>query len=842
MKADFTVIFFLFSFLLHAQNKTIVTGSVRDARTEEVLEYVHVQFNEGGIGTSTDSYGRFLLESNQKVNKIKVSYVGYETQVIAIKSGVKNELEISLKAIEATLREVTIKPEKYKKKNNPAINLVHEVFLHKDQNRKEGLPYYQFNNYEKMRFDLNGVTDKFKKKWYFRPFQYAFTFCDTNKVNQKVTFPFYFRERILTSYYRRDPFSKKDKLWAERQTAFDDDYDVDKDGVSTYINSMYSDIDIYEPTIKLLDKQFIGPLSSVATTFYHFYITDTIAIDSQRFASLFFAPVNKNDLAFMGTMLVALDGSYAVRHLEMGISKDININWISDIKIKQNFDFQGDSTSKRLLLNQDELIFDFKIWKNKDGRSLLVSKKNEYHKYLLNQAQPDTLYKGKTQLLRDTGNLEKTPIYWTTQRVDSLSDKEKGIETMMDSLKNMRLVKNFTAFSKVVGSGFLDAGVLQIGNLNSVLRYNDVEGVRLQLNLRTNDRYCKKFRIRTYGAYGLRDEAWKFGASTTLALKGARPGRFPVNQVRASYEHDVSFPGLGVNVGQNLINAVQAGATNRLLLNRTARLEYSKEYTNGISYTLNTLRKIVSEAGIVQTTEPTADNQAITTEIGGWLRFAPNEKFYQGNEQRKSIRSRYPVFTLQYKASMKGVLGGEYAYQRASLRMDKIFYVAPFGKSRCMVEAGQIFGKVSYPFLEIHRANQSYFFDDNGFNLMNYLEFVSDRYAMLHINHNFEGILFNRIPYLKKLRLREGVTFKALYGSLSTKNIPSSDNGLQAFPVDANKNSLTRTLGAKPYMEFSAGVGNILNLFRIDYIWRLTYKDLPNVQPWGLKLMFSTEF
>lgn len=606
---------------------------------------------------------------------------------------------------------------------------------------------------------------------------------------------------------------------------------------------MYSDIDIYEPTIKLLDKQFVGPLSGAATTFYHFYITDTIKVDNQRFASLYFAPINKNDLAFMGTMLVALDGSYAVKSVDMSVSKDININWVSEIKIKQSFDFQGDSTNRRLLIKNDELIFDLKIFKNKEGRSLLVTKKNSYQKFLLNQPQDDTLYQGKVTELRDTGNIEKTPQYWAAHRTDSLSSKEVGIKIMLDSLKKMRLVKNITAFSNFMGTGVVNVGKLQLGNLSSLFRYNDVEGYRLQLNLRTNDRYFKKYRLGAYAAYGFTDQNWKYGGSATFAFKGARPARFPLNQLKISYENDLFLPGQNSNIGQNILNSVQNEGTNRLLRNEQTKIEYFKEYkNNGILYSLNALHKSVTEAGIAEGNPQNADHQVLTTEVGLWVRYAPNAKFYQTRESRQAIRSKFPVFDFFYKASLKGVLGGEFAYQRASLRVNKVFYVAPFGKSRWMLEGGQIFGQVSYQFLEIHQANRSYFFDDSGFNLMNYLEFVSDRYAMLHINHDFEGIFFNRIPLLKKFRLREGVTFKALYGSLSEKNIPSSSNGLQAFPSDANKQPLTQAIGQMPYMEASAGVGNLLGFLRIEYIWRLTHKNLPNVQKNGVKLMFSVEF
>jgi Family of unknown function (DUF5686)/CarboxypepD_reg-like domain len=832
---------FAFPILLRSQHKTIVSGQITDAKSGEPLVYVSVQFTGGTIGVTSDNYGRFLLEKVGDATSVKISYIGYETQTIAIKSKERTDVTIKLVETAELLKEITIKPQKYSKKNNPAVDLVHQVFLHKDQNRKEGLPYYELDTHEKLRFDLNGVTDKYRKKWYFRRFQYAFSFCDTNPVNKRVKLPFFFRERLLTSYFRRNPFTKKDKLWAERQTTFDDDYTVDRRGISNYLNSMYSDIDVYEPTITLLDKQFIGPLSSAATAFYKFYITDTITIDSQRFASLFFAPHNKNDLAFMGTMLVALDSTYAVKSVDMGISKDINLNWVKEIKIKQDYTFMTDSNARRLLLRRDELVFDLTILKKSDGRSLLVTKKNAYQKYILNQPKPDTFYKGKVTLLRDTGKLERTPQYWEKNRIDSLTLVENNIKTMVDSIKSIKMVKALTYVGTIMASGYANLGLVQVGSLNGFLRFNGVEGTRYQLALRTNDRHFKTFRIRTYAGYGTKDKDWKYGISTSFALNGTRPGRYPLNQLTTAYERDLYVPGLGRSYDQTIINSVQTSANNRLLLHRIVKADYSREYLNGFSYTMGSTWKNISEAGIASEGQ-TIGKQTITTELSASIRFAPNEKFYQNNDDRVPIRTKFPVFSMQYRAGLKGILGGEYAYQRVSLRTDKTFYVAPFGKSRWSLESGAILGEVSYTLLEIHRANQSYFFMNQSFSLMNYLEFVSDRYAVLHVNHDFEGILLNRIPLIKKLHLRETFTFKALYGTLTEKNIPTATNGLLPFPTDANKRPLTQPLSKMPYLEVGAGIGNLFGFMRVDYIWRLTYKELPNVQKQGIKFTLNAGF
>jgi Family of unknown function (DUF5686)/CarboxypepD_reg-like domain len=838
-KNIFFLILLLYAFGCLAQQKTIAKGIVLDAKTKEPVSYATVVFSEGGANTNTDAYGKFLIEKNGNASTLKISAVGYVTKKIKINALKTNELEVNLVENIEELRELVVKPQKYKKKN-PAVDLVEQVFLNKDKNRKESLNYYQFDTHEKLRFEINGVTEKFKNRFYFKPFRFAFDYCDTNTVNQKITLPFFFRERLLTTFYRQFPNSKKEQLHAERQTAFEEDYDVDKEGISQYITNMYAEIDIYSPIITLLNKEFIGPLSGNATSFYRFYITDTIKTSTEKMAAVYFSPINKNDLAFMGTMLIALDSTYAIRKVDMGISKDINLNWVSNIKIAQQFDFQGNGTSRRLVVTDETMALDMKIWKNREGRSILATKQNFYKNYALNQPLPDSIYAGKVQLKKDTGNLARTFDFWRSNRIDSLQKIENELKIMVDSVKTTKAFKVLEGFGKVMTVGFIQSKYIDFGQVGTLVRYNELEGLRLQGTVRANPKAFPKIRWRTYLAYGFLDQQWKYGSFLTYAFKNAKPSRFPVNQMRISYEKNLQFPGAGNN-SVGLAGSLQRPGTVRMLWNENYNAAYMREFLNGFSYNIFGNRKFLEEASL-QSTENQDIKPTATTIVGGFVRYAPNEKFYQGVNERVPIRSKAPVFMLNYRAGIKGLLGGEFAFQKVDFRIDKYFYLKMFGKSTFSLETGAIFGRVSYPLLEIHRANQSFIFDETAFSQMNYLEFVSDRYATLHYNHDFQGILLNRIPLIKKMRLREGITFKALYGGLSKNNTPTANNGLQPFPINEDGIPLTQSLGNQPYMEMGVGVGNILGGLRIEYIRRLSYLNLPNVQKEGLKIMFAIDF
>ncbi len=833
--------------------QTIVSGIVLDSASLDPLPYVTIQTGSGKSGVRTDINGHFYLSAAEQVSSIRVTYVGFEPRIIPVQAGVRNDLRILMQEANSTISEVRIRPQKYKK-DQAAIDLVEQVFLHKEQNRKESLNYYQFEKHEKLRFDLNGITDKYRKRWYFKKWRFAFDYCDTNLVNQKVALPFYFRERIIQTYYRNGSFdndnkektARRDKVIAERQTAFDDGYDVDQDGISAFLNVMYQDVDIYEPVITLLDKQFVGPLSGVATGFYRFFITDTISIGTEQFADVFFAPKNKNDLAFMGNMLVALDGSYAVRRVEMGISKDMNINWVSDLRIEQEFQFQGDSlsSSRRLMLTAEQIQIDLKVLKNTSGRSILATKTARFHDFKLNEPLPDSLFSGQQQVVLDTGAVkERSDSFWLARRLMPLNETELGVAEMLDSIKATRLYKFVFGFIQLGATGFHRFGPIDIGEVADLYSFNDLEGERLQLTVRSNDRSLTRMRIKAYAAYGFTDRTPKAGGSATFAFKGARPGRFPVHQLRLSYVQDLFYPGATSRGSQSLLNSLQRGNTNRLLLNKISRFDYTREYRSGFSYALSGQHRLVSEAGLRdQNGQPIPSTTTTGTDVGIWMRYAPNERFYQARESRVSFNNRWPVFFMQYRAGVKGLLGGDYSYQRAHLRTDKIFYLGAIGRMSSSIEFNKIFGTLSYTFLDIARANQTYFFDDFSYALMNYLEFISDQNLALRLNHDFEGLLFNRIPVVKKLHWREGFTFKLLYGNLAQRNIPTDQNGLLPLPAAPDGTPLTRPLGRMPYMEASVGVSNIFNALRIDYVWRLTYRREPGVQLHGPRLSFGLSF
>jgi Family of unknown function (DUF5686)/CarboxypepD_reg-like domain len=840
----------LLSLNTFAQKVTSVRGQVTDAQTKEPLPYVNVLFDGTTIGATSDIDGNFYLETKTNVSKIKISYVGYKLKIIPISSGQVNTLNIKLDEGSNDLQEVVVKVEKYRNKENPAVALIKKVIENKDKNRKESIPYYSYNKYEKVQFSINNVTTKMRNNFLFRRLKFVFENADTNKASGKVNLPIFLQEKVSDVVYRKDPKALKEYIKGERSTnlgAF-----INSEGIGNYVQNMYQDINFYDNTIELLTVQFISPLNPISPNIYRFYIQDTTVVNNTPLVHLYFAPRQKSDLAFMGHLWVALDSTYSIRKVEVGVPKDINLNWVNEMQVAQEYDWvetpQSNGTiSKALMLAKDEIFMDFGFAKGDSTRSILGAKTTSYQKYQLNTPLPDSLFATQAIVFRDDKYLIRNEQYWVENRHDTLTKTESGVYKTVDSLNNYKPFKRFMSGIRLVLEGYNSVGGFDIGPVNTFYSFNDIEGFRLRLGGRTNMSFSKKLMLEGYAAYGFKDEKWKGYAGLRYNFSKDRLLRFPYNQLKAWYSYEVRIPGQQLQFVQedNFLLSFKRGVNDKMFYTKTAGLEYLRESRSGFAYTFSAkhIEHEPTPALLTDYTDQTKPKpKIITTELGLMLRYAPNEKFYEGATYRTPILTKYPIFEFWYNAGIKGVLNSQYNYNEVKLKVEKVFYISPLGISDVIVEGGRTFGQAAYPLLTVHRANQTYAYQMESFNLMNFMEFVSDKYASFNIYHNFGGVMFNRVPLLKKLKWREVFTFKALWGGLDAKNEPTVDNNLLRFPLDANGQKLTYTLERQPYMEASVGISNIFRFIRVDYVRRLNYLNHPGVTDWGIRTRVKVEF
>jgi len=824
------------------QEKTIIRGIVTDASTGEPVPYVSVLLKGTSVGTLTDAAGKYLIETAVKATEIRYSFIGYDPVTRKINPGTTQTIDIRLSLTSITLDEVTVKPGKreYRNRNNPAVELIENVISHKSTNRPESFDFLQYEKYEKIQLALSNISEEFKKAPVFRKYSFIFDNTDTTKRIGNEILPIYLKESISDNFYRKTPEAKKEIIRARKAINLEE-Y-LDSKGVTANLNYIFQNINIYDNEILFLTNKFLSPIAGTAPSFYRYYITDTITLKDTRCIRLFFEPRNPSDFLFHGDLYVTLDSTYAVRSIDIGINKNINIDWVQGISVKQDFDNSGRNF---WLLSREDISIDVGLVKNAPG--LYVQRIVSYKDYVVNEAPADSIFAGPV-VSEITDPSEGNPEFWEARRHVPLTLTERNLYLAVDNLKKVQSFRNQMGLVMLATTDFLELGKVEIGPAGSFYSFNSIEGSRIRFGGRTTPAFSKKITFDGYGAYGFKDRTFKYNAGVTLSLTPRTIYQFPVKSVRLSYTKDTRIPGqeLQFNQSDNFFLSFKRGENDKLLVNNTLRFEYLNEFENHFSYLLgyNFTRQYplgnlyYYKAG--ETPEASGRRNIDISEIYLNLRFAPNESFYQGKLYRDHFPNKYPVIQLN-SAFGSDFMKSSYDYLRLQMNISRRYYVSILGYTDVALEAGKIFGRVSFPMLFIHAANQTYAYQRSSYNLMNFLEFVSDKYVSLNIDHSFNGFILNKIPLIKKLKFREIVTCKVIYGGIGHNNDPAYNDDLFRFPAGADDMPLTFTLEKKPYVEAGVGLSNILRVFRIDLIKRFTYLDHPGISDLGVRVQFRLD-
>ncbi|HFA48469.1 MAG TPA: carboxypeptidase-like regulatory domain-containing protein [Bacteroidetes bacterium] len=844
---------FLFSqpTLLFSQKMTSVKGVVTDAETKETLPFVNVAFIGTTAGTTTDLDGSYSISTRWASDSLKVSFVGYEDAIVLVKTGSNQKIDVVLHPTAVNLGVVEINAKKggYKRKGNPAVALIKKVIGHKGKNRMEGQDYYEYEKYEKIELDLNNITDGFKKKKAFKKFQFIFEYVDTSELNGKPYLPVFIRETASKVYYRKNPKAQKEYRQGIKLTGIDEYFD--SDNLATLTDILYQEVDIYDNNVTMLGYQFMSPLSPLANTFYRFYILDTVQYKGNEVIDLAFMPASPQDIGFKGSLYVKNDSTYAVVKADFGISEKINLNFVQDLNLVQEFTHENDIW----ILSKDQIVVDIAF--SKGGTGFFGTRSVLYRNHVFNTKRKPSIYSGTEKIIKEKNADKRDAGFWAYARQEKLTKTEEGVYHMIDTLQHVPAFRRTLDIITLLLSGYKSFGKVEIGPVGAFYSFNSVEGFRLRFGGATTVKFNPKLKLEGYAAYGFKDQEWKYSGAVLYSFQEDFKSN-PKHFARISHQHETSFVGqrLDFVVEDNFFLSFKRGGSDKMLFYDSYKAEYFLETKSKFSWGLTYENKKQRPLGSLrfdfldpENPTPVSLSELTTSEISTLVRFAPNEQFIQGKSFRRPLFNKYPVFTLKYAQGIKGFAGGDYDYQRLSLGIFKRFYFSVFGITDMEVEGGKIFGSgVPYFLLDLPRANQTFAFQKRAYNLMNFLEFANDSYINWRAEHNFNGFIFNRIPLFKKLKLREVLTVKGVWGKLSDKNNPLKNPGLIQFIDDDKGEQQTFTLEKKPYIEVSGGIKNIFKFGRIDVVKRLTYLDNPNmpvlfgVKGMGIRAMVKFEF
>ncbi len=828
---------------LFAQQPVRIRGIVTDAATGEPLPYANVSLLPAnlGIGVMTDDDGRYVLEIKAKGEGILFSYVGYEqvtTQMSAPKNGVLN---VTMKPLATELEGVVITGERirYRNRGNPAVDLLRKAIANKDKNRIEKHQTYEYERYEKIQLSLNDLNDSIKNSAMFRNFPFLIQYIDTSKISGRLSLPVFLRENISEHYYRRSPQASKEFLIASKMANFHDF--IEQETISVFMDGMVGKSNIYDNKIMVLENEYMSPLSPLAPNFYRFHILDTVDVSGVSCINLSVYPRNDQDFGFRGNLYLTNDTTYALKRAELSFTKNTNVNFVNDFSMIQEY-VLIDSTWCLML---DEATIDFSLTKNK---SMMLGKRtNTYSRYRFDHRIPENTFLGINKVDRIPGYDMRAAQYWEENRPVPLLRSEQGVYDMIVDMKNDKWFNRVLNLAGIIFSGYIDAGKFDIGPMGTLFSFNEVEGGRLRLGGKTNARFNKHLFFEGYVAYGFQDEKFKYQLSTMYSFNPRKlhPWEYPMNLLTVSYEDNIETPGQFFLFGSpdRLLLSFHRGHAQQMVYHRTFSTTYDKEYVTGFSFHPSFTHKEESPAGDLVFANAYGEVKDITTsQLGLKLRLAPNERFYQVQRNRFPLNHTNPVFTVNYAYGMDGFWNGEYEFHRLEVGLDKRSWFSSLGFADMWLKAGKIWGTVPFPLLVIHQANQNYAYQDEAYNMMNYMEFVSDQYAQLNLSYCFNGWIFNRLPLIKKLKWREFITFKALWGSVSSRNTPENDPDLLRFPVNEDGVPTMYALGSRPYMEASVAIDNVFKFLRIDLIKRINYLDHPDVPEWGVRFRLRFVF
>ncbi len=818
---------------------TNVTGQVIDAVTKLPIPNVTVQFSTEKL-TQTNVEGKYALKALGDFTLIKFSYVGYKPSQVIILPGKTQRINVLLSANDTQLEEIAIKAEKrprYKNKANPAVALIQQVIDHKESNRMLNTDYLQYNQYERINFSAFDLPPKVLKSKMFSKYRFL---LDTGMVigdSVKTALPVYMSEKYADIYSRKNPAKIINILRAHQEVDYSSLIDIQ--ALDIYLNRLYGNPDIYQNNLFILTHQFLSPIADHAQDFYKFFITDTISYNSEKLVEISFTPRNLGDFLFEGKLYVTTDGRYAVKSDHLEINKHININFVRRMDIRQEFQQNKDG---RFYLTKNNIQSDFGLEKDQ-GTKIFGERTIFYTNYKLQNQMPARFYEGRDNQI-NLDPLESKNATLKKYRTDTITVAQTKVYNHIDSLQSMPSFKRTVWTAKFLALGYADFGGVTLGPSGSFYSFNTLEGSRFNIGGKTTPKFSQDVYLQGYVAYGEKDEKLKYYLSGMYSFNKNSPWGYPVNYLKISYQYDSDIPGQNflVDKFQSILGSFTRGRNDLWQYNRIARINYNRDLDNHFSYSAGLKMWIQQPADQLKfiTATPNQINLIRTTEIELTLRYAPNEKIFKGIERRHTIPSKYPIFTMQASYGMKGIAGGMSNYLNLSGNIYKRFYLSQLGYSDITLLTGIVQGKVSFPYLSILPSNQTYLYDPNAYNNMNFLEFVTDHYVGINGTHAFEGFLLNKVPLLKHLKLREYLSFKLLYGGIREENNPEKQVNLFRFPVNPQGRQLTYSLGKAPYTELGVGIGNIFKLIRVDAIRRFNYLDHPGTAPYGLRFTIGT--
>ena len=871
---------FCLLFLLWAlQSFAQIQGVVKDEDTGEPIPFVSIFYEGKGVGCISDIDGRFKVDKMVEWKELTFSSVGYTTKVVPITA--KTEfLNVSLKVMDHTLDEIVVRPkrEKYSRKNNPAVELMKKVVASKELDDLKQKDYYSYNIYQKLTLALNNITaDSLRESKLFKQYPFFRDQVEYCEVTEKNILPLSVDESLTQTVFRKKPESEKNIIKGLNSTGVNELFNTG-DMLTTVLKDVFQNVNVYEDRVRLLQYPFDSPISDNGIGFYRYYIMDTTYVEHDKCFHLSFVPNNSQDFGFTGHLYIMADSTYRLKQCVLNLPKKTDVNFVENMQILQQF---GALPTGEWVQLTDDMLCELNFF----GGHFMVRRITHNSDYSFLEI-PERIFNKKGKEIKDVNAMMRNDEFWNRYRATELTQSESNMGGFVDNLAKIKGFKYVLFGLKALIENFVETGTkdnpskVDIGPVNTILTSNFVDGTRLRASAQTTANLNPNWFFKGYVAYGFKDEKMKYLGQVEYSFdkKGYLAREFPKHAIAVSYQYDNMLPSdKFINTDKdNMFTSLKWAKQDLYNYERKFTVNYEHERESGLKTHAmvryanyepcgnlfyrtmageSQLQKAIADGtmqGDVFMHTPYNTKDITVTEATLGVRYAPGETFINTKQRRLPINLDAPVFSLSHTFGLNGILGSEYKYNFTEAGAYKRLWLGSWGNIDTYLKGGIQWNKVPFPLLIMPAANLSYIIQDGTFNLINNMEFLNDRYASLDVSWNMQGKLFNRIPLLKKLKWREFIGVKCLWGELSDKNNPfleenQNDDVLMMFPGHYRANGTFEYSSAvldpkKPYVEVCAGIHNIFKLLHVEYVRRLNYKNLPTANKWGVRLMIRTVF
>ena len=837
--------------------KAQLRGYIIDEATGDSIPYASAIYRGHNVAVASNINGQFTIARHEGW-VLTFSAVGYISKSITITSSTKQNFNVKLKPDTKALKEVVVKTKRrrYSRKNNPAVELMKKVVEAKKRTDLDNRDYYQYNKYQKLTLALNDITPekledpKMKKKPWLKDQ------VEKCEYNGKLILPVSVDETVTQKIYRKHPHSEKNIVKGQNSTGVNDLFQTG-DILNTVLKDVFSDVNIYDDQIRLLQYPFTSPIGKDAVAFYRFYIMDTLYVERDKCIHLHFLPNNQQDFGFRGDIYILADSSYQVKRCELTIPKKSDVNFVENMKIVQEFTQLPDST---WVLSVDDMLAEIKLASFiKEAAVIRTTRLTDYAFDPL----PKQLFKGKAKDVKEADAMMRDEAFWNKYRQVSLTKSESKMDAFVNNLSQIKGFKYIIFGLKALIENFVETGnpsKVDIGPINTMLTSNPVDGLRTRISAQTTAKLNPHWFASGYFARGWKSEKNYYKADLTYSFnkKEYLPREFPKRTLTFSSTYDIMAPSdkFMKTDKDNVFTSFKWSKVNKMMFYNRQEIKYEREEDWGFKTTLG-FKAEENEGALGLDFTPLSQysqkytdgnvllepnsNKFRTSEFHAEFRFAPGETYINTKQRRLKINLDAPVFILGHTVGIKGFLGGDYRYNFTEASIYKRFWMKSWGKIDCYLKGGIQWNQVPYPLLIMPETNLSYIIQDETFELIDNMEFLNDRFASLYISWDFNGKIFNRIPLLKKLKWREYIGFRCLWGGLSDKNNPFLEQNAQSDILMLFPEGCHVMDSKKPYYELSVGIHNIFKLIHVEYVRRLNY-HYENTHKDGIRFMVRMTF